>query len=435
MLTKNKRVLKNGAVAGYVYYKKEKKWKWRIIKGPTKGGANNTSTNSTSIISSSNGKPVEIKKCKCELKHKNITIININGSNKKFEVKAIDQIGNEQEMNISKLGGGLGGDIIYRGTQEKDEHDCCKTDYIFKIFKNKTDQETEIKTINILNSMNGGILNIYTPNMFFYGTIHDKTKKIMKLRIGHYLRSEAITNISLHNAIKYKCEGKTYDDISNNTEKDFYKKLNTPENWRLVILQLFHILSVMTINFFSHCDFHGDNIILTDMPSKKKLTIDLKYLGINDPPFEITESCLLMKLIDFDTGKYFKFEPNIQYCSDWKSVRSGTTTLLPKTNQLRKICGLKYKKNTIKNLPMGNWLKTRTDPVHGDWYNFGHFLVCLKQYNIFPNLDRKRLWRIIKRFNQNRVNAYFKSSKCNRNKKKLIEQFKFNLRQIYIMIR
>lgn len=283
--------------------------------------------------------------------------------------------------------------------------------------------------------MNGGILNIYTPNMFFYGTVHDKTKKIMKLRIGHYLRSEAITNISLQDAIKYKCEGKTYDDISNNTEKEFYKKLNTPENWRLVILQLFHILSVMTINFFSHCDFHGDNIILTDMPSKKKLTIDLKYLGINDPPFEITESCLLMKLIDFDTGKYFKFEPNIQYCSDWKSVRSGTTTLLPKTNQLRKICGLKYKKNTIKNLPMGNWLKTRTDPVHGDWYNFGHFLVCLKQYSIFPNLDRKRLWRIIKRFNQNRVNSYFKSDKCNKNKKKLIEQFKFNLRQIYIMIR
>ena len=38
MKVKNKRVLKNGAVAGYVYYKSEKKWKWRIIKGPLKGG-------------------------------------------------------------------------------------------------------------------------------------------------------------------------------------------------------------------------------------------------------------------------------------------------------------------------------------------------------------------------------------------------------------
>ena len=36
MRIKNKRVLKNGAMAGYVYYAKEKKWKWRIFKGPTK---------------------------------------------------------------------------------------------------------------------------------------------------------------------------------------------------------------------------------------------------------------------------------------------------------------------------------------------------------------------------------------------------------------
>jgi hypothetical protein len=31
MRIKNKRVLKNGAIAGYVYYKKDKKWKWRIV--------------------------------------------------------------------------------------------------------------------------------------------------------------------------------------------------------------------------------------------------------------------------------------------------------------------------------------------------------------------------------------------------------------------
>ena len=36
MRIKNKKVLKNGAMAGYVYYTKEKKWKWRIFKGPTK---------------------------------------------------------------------------------------------------------------------------------------------------------------------------------------------------------------------------------------------------------------------------------------------------------------------------------------------------------------------------------------------------------------
>jgi hypothetical protein len=39
---KNQRVLKNGAIAGYVYYANEKKWKWRIIgnSNKQKGGYN-----------------------------------------------------------------------------------------------------------------------------------------------------------------------------------------------------------------------------------------------------------------------------------------------------------------------------------------------------------------------------------------------------------
>ena len=42
MKIKGKRVLKNGAVAGYVW--KDRKWKWRIIKGPSKkrGGGKKT---------------------------------------------------------------------------------------------------------------------------------------------------------------------------------------------------------------------------------------------------------------------------------------------------------------------------------------------------------------------------------------------------------
>jgi hypothetical protein len=39
MKIKNQRILKNGAVAGYVYYAKENKWKWRIIgRNNKKGG-------------------------------------------------------------------------------------------------------------------------------------------------------------------------------------------------------------------------------------------------------------------------------------------------------------------------------------------------------------------------------------------------------------
>ena len=37
MKIRGKRILKNGATGAYVYYNKEKKWKWRIISGPKKG--------------------------------------------------------------------------------------------------------------------------------------------------------------------------------------------------------------------------------------------------------------------------------------------------------------------------------------------------------------------------------------------------------------
>jgi hypothetical protein len=40
MEIKNKRVLKNGAIAGYVYFPKDKKWKWRIVGKQMKGGNN-----------------------------------------------------------------------------------------------------------------------------------------------------------------------------------------------------------------------------------------------------------------------------------------------------------------------------------------------------------------------------------------------------------
>ena len=40
MRIKGKKKMKNGAVGGYVYYSKEKKWKWRIVKGPSKKGGN-----------------------------------------------------------------------------------------------------------------------------------------------------------------------------------------------------------------------------------------------------------------------------------------------------------------------------------------------------------------------------------------------------------
>ena len=50
MKVKGKRILKNGVIAGYVYYKNDKKWKWRFLKGPKKrnkqkGGGKVTNAN------------------------------------------------------------------------------------------------------------------------------------------------------------------------------------------------------------------------------------------------------------------------------------------------------------------------------------------------------------------------------------------------------
>ena len=46
MKVKGKRTLKNGAIAGYVYYPKDKKWKWRII-----GGGKNVNKGRTTSLS------------------------------------------------------------------------------------------------------------------------------------------------------------------------------------------------------------------------------------------------------------------------------------------------------------------------------------------------------------------------------------------------
>lgn len=50
MRIKNKRVLKNGEIAGYVYYTAEKKWKWRIIGGPKKGGDSLLNNNNNLLV-------------------------------------------------------------------------------------------------------------------------------------------------------------------------------------------------------------------------------------------------------------------------------------------------------------------------------------------------------------------------------------------------
>lgn len=69
MKIKGKRVLKNGAIAGYIYYNEEKKWKWRIIKGPIKtkkqkkyhGGTKYEKNNIITFVARDNPKIVKYK--------------------------------------------------------------------------------------------------------------------------------------------------------------------------------------------------------------------------------------------------------------------------------------------------------------------------------------------------------------------------------------
>lgn len=88
MKVKGKRILKNGAVGAYVYYKKEKKWKWRIVEGPKKkkpqsGGAQfiptenlffkkiqvNNNNNSRNILSNNDQSIILIPGWLCDAKN------------------------------------------------------------------------------------------------------------------------------------------------------------------------------------------------------------------------------------------------------------------------------------------------------------------------------------------------------------------------------
>jgi hypothetical protein len=93
MRTKDTRILQNGALAGYVYYSKEKKWKWRIIgRNEKKGGGE------TEIIKElqKKGKHDDWEKCGSLFGYI------INEKQRLFEYKNIN--GNPQKFSrISKL--------------------------------------------------------------------------------------------------------------------------------------------------------------------------------------------------------------------------------------------------------------------------------------------------------------------------------------------
>ena len=88
MKIRNKRILKNGTIAGYVYYPNEKKWKWRFIS-KMKGGT------------LSAGNIYRIKEGNHNI---NVEIVNVNKEH--VTVK-----------NLTEKGGGGGKNMIYDKTE------------------------------------------------------------------------------------------------------------------------------------------------------------------------------------------------------------------------------------------------------------------------------------------------------------------------------
>lgn len=106
MKVKNKRTLKNGAVAGYVYYKDEKKWKWRIVEGPKSGGRKKKKFKGVKIPLSNFLKFNNRQSNQSEQLNDNITIdtfneINYDYLNHNFEYKNFKQKHNNYYGNKS----------------------------------------------------------------------------------------------------------------------------------------------------------------------------------------------------------------------------------------------------------------------------------------------------------------------------------------------
>lgn len=163
MRIKGKRVLKNGAIAGYVYYSKEKKWKWRIVGRAQRGGGHGSSKmtyadqtglqeinysnlpNNNEIINSQDKEIEYLKKIIKENLRKNIT---------KQQKKKLGELKKRLfnlEINIA----------IEKLSSENEQDYLNKISIeVFDILKNKIDNSTKRKYEKLRSNRLENLINI-----------------------------------------------------------------------------------------------------------------------------------------------------------------------------------------------------------------------------------------------------------------------------------
>ncbi|MDC0367054.1 hypothetical protein OAM67_01365 [bacterium] len=343
-------------------------------------------------------------KCRCKTVARPITIKKLvylrDAIANTQHVSVLETEAGEQFVDVKTVAGGLGGDMVLMG-KHKNKHGCCTKMFILKVFQRKVDYVTEKDTIQLLNKFSNGSIRAYVPVLYAHGLITDPSNTFV-VKPSYYVRTELVTPmVSLQQALTATCQKSPVDH-------PVYKRLNHKQ-WFNVMIQLFHLQSVLKTQLFNHCDLHGDNVLITVVPKKTQWRINFAHIGIQQK-YRFTAADLMIKIIDFDTGKFVKRsgprKKMIELCPKWKSSRSGVSKLVGKSNDLRRACGLSYRTDTVQGIPIGPQIDARFNPVDGDWYHFRHFMRALESIGLCPNLQRKQLRSAVRSFSAARMTKY-----------------------------
>ena len=195
-------------------------------------------------------------------------------------------------IKVKSLRGGRSGDsvmLVNIGDSPKN--------YLLKVFKSE-DEEKKIKNINEITS-HLKFMKMFDSNympcpvIYAHGTLslmpfQTKLKKFEESRTKKGKDSENLLFI-LMEALNPPYELNTYIESVCKGELPL-----NPLNLIDVLLQLFYILSMLTLTGMLHCDLHAKNIMIVE--AKSPVKIDLIKIGIHEI---VTFSKYQVKIIDF----------------------------------------------------------------------------------------------------------------------------------------